>query len=240
MRKYLEKSNRESPFAKNVAAHFAEYNCLAEQEFEQGNYNAAQWCWGLLEEYWLYVSHSMPYYIGVEITRMEDEKLCDVLRGSSFMCHEGLMKLVKACLCQLRYREAVRYINDAISRREVGGWEYVPYGNRLLPLIMETKLQLCACLALTACGKIDDGMKSLGAAAGSILNRGYWMPVNMEILPTELTEDLKKTIDNELIRVKSLWRCGCQVPLSPTRQIGPEWQVGVVKRSFWEWMELEE
>jgi hypothetical protein len=55
---------------------------------------------------------------------------------------------------------------------------------------------------------------------------------------TNLEEDLIKTINNELIRVGSLWRCGRETRLSPTPPKGQNWHCKAVSRSFWEWMEL--
>jgi hypothetical protein len=90
----------------------------------------------------------------------DDGALWKVLRRSYFMSYEGLMKLVKACLLQSRYREAAGYIGNAFCRRDFNVWKFERYAYRLAP-IMETKLHLCACLAFTALGKIGDGIKRL-------------------------------------------------------------------------------
>jgi hypothetical protein len=57
---------------------------------------------------------------------------------------------------------------------------------------------------------------------------------------SKLTEDLRLTLNNELIQLKSPWLCACEIPTSPTSQSAPEWQVSVVSPSFWEWLELPE
>jgi hypothetical protein len=242
MREHLVKSNLEGPIPNNVAAQFTEYNCLAEQAFGQGNYDAAQWWWGLLEEYWLYVSRVRPYHLDSRRICMENDQLREVLRESYYKCHEGLMKIVKECIRQMNYRDATVFADDALSRRDVDDiWEFDQFGHRLTP-IMYMKLQLCACLALTARGKIDDGMESLEAGANSfpwgsrILNRHVYDTNHIKLF-----EDLKRAIDNELIRACSPWRFGCQFPvISPIGDDTGEWQFGVVQRSFWEWLKLPE
>jgi hypothetical protein len=240
MREYLEKSNVEGPYPNDVAAHFAEYNSIAEQAFKEGNYDTAQWWWSLLEEYWLYVSRLIrPDHLELRRICTEIDQLRKILRRSYHKCHEGLMRIVKECIRQLRYRDAAVFADDALSRRDVSNWEFDHFRHRLTPIVY-TKLQLCACMARTALGDIEDGMACLKAAADTILYPWGLTIVYTNLSRTDLVEDLEQVVDNELVRAKSLWRCGCQSPLSPTEQSGPDWQVGAVKRSFWEWIELPE
>jgi hypothetical protein len=205
MQEYLEKSNLQGPFSNVVDTYFKKYSSLAEQAFEQGDYDAAQWWWSLLDKYWRYVSRLRPCRFGGGRVCGEDDELWEVLRRSNFTCHEGLLKLVKACLRQLRYREADRYIDDALCRTNIDGLEIELFGSKLAPF-METKLQLCACLALTARGAILCGVDNLEAAVSTILSPRGPRILENDISLTELIEDLRQTIDNQLIRMKSLRR----------------------------------
>jgi hypothetical protein len=235
----LDKSNLEGPFPHVVAAYLAEYDSLAEQAFEQGNYDAAQWWWAHLEEYWNYVSRLKPHHMGGQRICMIDDWLSDVLRKSYFTCHEGILKIVKGCVRELRYTEALVYSDDVCSRQNYDQWEYRQFGHKFTPNL-RMKLDLCDCLAFTALGKIGDGMESFNETICDIVNYPSSLPLDtvLGLTDDELEEDLEQAVNNELIQTKSLQRCGRQVPLSPTEKTGPEWQVGVVKRSFWEWMEL--
>jgi hypothetical protein len=124
MRKHLEKSNLEGPFPSDVSAHLAEYNSLAERAFEQGEYDAAQWWWAILDEYCLYVAHLRPHHLRGGRRRIckENDEFCEVLRRSYLTCYNGLMKLVKACLWQSRYKEADGYIDAAFSKERLTSW----------------------------------------------------------------------------------------------------------------------
>jgi hypothetical protein len=156
---------------------------------------------------------------------------------------EGLLRILKVFTRRLRFREAIVYaeaIHYTDSRSDMDEWEFSQFPDSLARLVY-VNLQFCVCFASTALGLIDNGMRSLNEAADNILNRGYLVPVIINMNLTELTEELKQAVDNELIRVKFLWRCCYQLPLPATEQSGPEWQVGIVKQSFWEWTEyLEE
>jgi hypothetical protein len=242
MREHLMKSNMEGPFPNDVAAHFEAYNFIAEKEFERGNYGAAQWWWVLLNHYWFYVSRLRPCYLGGTRKSKKDEELCNVLEKSRYMTSEGLLMLTKACLRQLKYSEAVTYAYHAIYHPEVDRWEFRRFGPKL-NATMDMKLHLSGALACVALGSTQCGRRNVKAAARAIMDSRGSRSLNMANMHyEELFKDLKMTIDNELICLQSLWRCDRNhgKPLSSRQGSGPEWQVGVIQRSFWEWMELPE
>jgi hypothetical protein len=87
MREYLEKSNLEGPFPNDVTANLTAYNSLAEQEFEQKDYDGAQWWWIILDHYWTYVSRSRPYRLGGRRICEEGSELQEILRKSCHMSY---------------------------------------------------------------------------------------------------------------------------------------------------------
>jgi hypothetical protein len=105
--------------------------------------------------------------------------------------------------------------------------------------LMEMKFNLGVCLALTMIGKTKPGMGYLEEAAETLCSRGS-ASMNLGMSLKDLTEDLKRTVNNELIGLESFWRCGGEMPLWSKQQSSPDWQVGAVSRSFWEWLELPE
>jgi hypothetical protein len=238
MREYLEKSNLEGPFPNDVAAHLIAYNSLAEQEFAQEDYYGAQWWWYVLDHYWTYVAHSKPSRLGGRRICEKGSELRDILLKSYHMSAKGRLKIVKACLRQSHYSEAARYADGVLRNIDVEAVEVMYLGPQVTP-VMETKLNLSAALAQTALGKTELGMENIKLAAETLYYRGT-RNLNMDLDLTELTEYLEVTVNHELIKLRSPWRCGRQPPLSPTQQSVPDWQVGVVRRSFWEWLELPE
>jgi len=99
------------------------------------------------------------------------------------------------------------------------------------------RYHLCASLARTALGEAEAGMEHLTKAAQVLIGCIPHTPAT-ELGSGYYYKDFRLTINNELIRLKSLWRCGRELPLPPTPQTGPDWEAGVVRRSFWEWIEL--
>jgi hypothetical protein len=241
MLKKLEKSNYEGPFANDVAAHLMEYDVLAEQEFEQGNFNAACWLWAVSEEYWTYIAGLKPYRLGGRIMCELDDELWDTLRKFQFMHSEGMLRLLKESLRQSRYGDAAAYAEEGLGIMDFAESWYswrCPLFGRKPTAMMEMKFGLSTILAQTACGKTEDGKIELNCTVRTILDTNLSRSLNIDMNETELRKDLKITVDNELIRLKSPWRCGGLLPLSPTAQSGPDWELGEELRSFWEWMDL--
>jgi hypothetical protein len=156
------------------------------------------------------------------------------------MYYKGSLKLMKACLRDLKYKEVVLYVNADRNPcgKSLHDWEFL-YVGRGPPPLMQMKFSLCAALARTALGETWIGMKDISWAADILYSRCA-RGLNMNMSLTELTEDLKSSVDNELIQLKSPWRCGRKMPLLLTQQSGPGWQVCVVRRSFWELLERAE
>jgi hypothetical protein len=240
MREHLMKSNMEGPFPNDVAAHFEAYSSMAEKEFEQENYDAAVWWWISYHFYWYYISRLRPYSLGGRRKCEEDDGLCDILKNSYHIPPEKHLMLAKACLRRFKYKEALIYAYNAIAHPEMDQWEVRRFGPKLNAVIV-TKLCLSCSLASVALEKTGNGMWHLEQAAEAVEDSGGFGNLDMaDMNVPELIEDLKKTVDNELIRLESSRRCGRKKPLSLERRTGPAWQVGVVQRSFWEWMELPE
>jgi hypothetical protein len=242
MREHLEKSILEGPFPDDVAAHLMEYVSLAEQEFERKNYNSARRYWTTLQEYWAYVFGMRLYGLGGRRTCDHSDGIQDVLRQSQTMRSEGLLKHVKALLHELRYEEVVAYAGK--SQGIPGSYEgsYLWQSGPRMALITKAKLELSTALAQTALGKIEafEIREPLKWAAKYLQQRGSWSLYKdiSGMSREDLTEELTLTVNNELIRLKSPWRCGHRRPLSLTQQSGPLWEVSVVRRSFWELMDL--
>jgi hypothetical protein len=239
MRQHLKKSHKEGPFTTDVVGHLKRYNSMAEQEFKQGDYDAAQWWWEILNCYGGYTTIlTRPKHLRGGGRCTTDAGIRDILKKSNYVFYRGLLILTKACLRQLKYSEAGLFAREALFYTSGTPWENRHFGRKLTP-VMEAKLHLSASLAETACGEMFmDNLRK--AAVRFLLQLGPCGNVADETRVKELTEDLKTTVDNELIQSKSLWRCGYKTPLLPTQQTGPEWQLGVAQRSFWEWLELPE
>jgi hypothetical protein len=238
MREHLEKSNLEGPFPVDVAAFLAKCNSLAEREFEQESYLAARRWWATFEEYWIYISRLRPYRLRGRSLCEEHNGLRDILKKSYYMFCKGLLKLVKASLRDLDYKMAIEYAHDAICEDELWENELPHLPHKMTPL-MKMKFNLGVCLALTMIGKTKPGMGYLEEATETLCSRGS-ASMNLGMSFKDLTEDLKRTVNNELIGLESFWRCGGEMPLWSKQQSSPDWQVRAVSRSFWEWLELPE
>jgi hypothetical protein len=123
--------------------------------------------------------------------------------------------MVKACLHQSSYREAARYAEERLHNIDNEAFE--DSGFKVTP-IMQIKFELSNALARTALGETHYGTTYLHSAAGTLYENDPGS-LTMDMSLAELIEDLESTIDNELIRLKSPWRCSRQTPLSPTLQI---------------------
>jgi hypothetical protein len=222
-REHLEKSILEGPFPSEVAIKLAEYHSHAEREFERTEYNAARWWCKSMEEYWDYLFNLVPCW--------EGDELWEVLEKSLPILYELRLKLVKSYLGQLEYKNARHNADEARSRMIV---EECP----IPTLLMQTKFHLSAALAHSALGKTKRGTDDLDKATEILYEWSYVSEA--EITKELLFQDLKVAVNNELIRLKSAWRCGRRGPVSPTIQNGPEWELGECQHSFWEWLELPE
>jgi len=98
-----------------------------------------------------------------------------------------------------------------------------------MPAIMLTKFKLCTALARTALGRTAEGMEDVETAAAWLLKSGL---IN-GATAAEITGNLKLTVDNELIRLRSPWRCGHPFPINPDLQDGQ-----IPRRLFWDWLDL--
>jgi hypothetical protein len=114
MRERLEKSIVIGPFPSEVAARLKEHHYLAERQFQQKNYDVAQWRWHLLGKYWGYlfnlITNRMP-----RSRIIERRGFKDVLRDSLPMVFEGRLMLIKACLYQSKYRDVTGYAGEAVA-----------------------------------------------------------------------------------------------------------------------------
>jgi hypothetical protein len=227
MRDHLQKCILEGLFPDDVATFLMDYNSLAERE----DYDAAHLWWCRLNSYWTYVSSLLSLCFGEAALRMQRLGLWHVLNKSSYMYYEGCLKLVKAYLNQSDYEYAAEYAVQGLNVEKLGG--------PLLAPITKTKFYLSASLTRTLWGDTGAGRNYLRSAAETLHSSGL-SSLTMDMSLSKLTEDLRLTLNNELIRLKSPWLCVCEIPTSPTSQSAPEWQVSVVSRSFWEWLELPE
>jgi hypothetical protein len=199
MREHLERSNLEGPFPDEVATHLAKYHSLAEREFERKDYNAARWWCNLSDDYREYVVFLGSYRPGGrEVSWQKGDELWDVLMKTSPMFYNMRLKLVKACLRQLKYKEAIGNIYEANkAEREA---DFVARST----FIMQTKFNLSACLAHTARGYIARGLDALDMASFALYHWSLENNINeTEITEDLITEDLKVTLNNELICLKS-------------------------------------
>jgi hypothetical protein len=240
MREHLEKSNLEGPFPNEVAMHLAEYHSLAERDFERKDYNSARWWYKLSGEYWKFILYLRPHRLGGSMVWQIGDELWDVLRKSLPIFYEERLKLMKTCLRESKYPAAFDDANQALYGIDASYMEC----DGPTP-IMQMKFHLGACLARTSLGKIqvNDGTLCLDLAAHTLYHWSLDRNMNgLEITEAVITQDLKVAVNNELIRMKSSWRCGHDLPVSPT--IGTikkdMWQVGECQRSFWDWLDLPE
>jgi hypothetical protein len=243
MRNHLEKYNLEGPSSIDIDAHLKKYHSLAEREFEQEDYDAAGWWWSIFNRYWIYVSNLRPYRVAGGKWSKDSDGVWDVLRKSHSMYYEGILKLMKAFLRQSKYIEALQCANKALFGDGIEDWDFERFGDRMTA-IMKTKFHLSGSLARTALRNTNSGMCDIKLAARTLHSNGP-RSLNMDMSLRQLTEDLKLTVNNELIRLESLHRCGSPWPLFPPRRKGrkprdPDWQFSVVRQSFWEWLELPE
>jgi len=163
-----------------------------------------------LEEHWDYVASLTPYQMdGRRICELGNE-LWDILGKSKSTQLEGMLKLVKTCLHEPKYRDAFEYAHETSwMRMKFGGWRSRPFG-RKLTFLMDIKFNLIVTLAGTALGgqNIEVLNGFLGDAAIKLSYRSFESMVeNMGImrgydLVDQLTEELTATVNNELIRLK--------------------------------------
>jgi hypothetical protein len=233
MRKHLEKSNLKGLGPDDVTARFEKFHLIAERYFEQKDYTSALWWWQVLDDYWCYIFSFRASCLEGRRMCLKGDGLLGPLKKSYYLYYKGILKVVITCLGQSQYADAVKYAYEGLEKME--NCSFWDFGSNL-PGIMRIKLYLSATLGLFVRGMITEGVEYLEVAATVSED---WN-LNTEMNEAEIMEDLKVTVDNELRRLKSPWRCGRHLPVSLTRQEGPDWQVGECQRSFWEWLELPE
>jgi len=172
---------------------------------------------------------------GLRYMCQKGDELWDVLQKSYYLYYHGSLKLVKACLRELQYDKAIRYTNEALFKMGCPSKAH-EFGSYKLTAIMQTKLYLSFALAHAALGTPVCATSDLGLAATTLHGRS----LENRLDATGHAKEFKVTVNNELIRLGSLWRCDCQLPVSPIGGNSSEWKVGECRRSFWEWLELPE
>jgi hypothetical protein len=112
-RECLEKSIMKGPFQSEVAACLKNYHSLADQYFQQENYDAARWWWHLLGTYRAYLFNLTTYpFIRNDKVVEGREFIKDVLSESLPTYFDGKLKTIKACLHQSKYEEAAGYASE--------------------------------------------------------------------------------------------------------------------------------
>jgi hypothetical protein len=120
MRKRLEKYNLDGPSSSEVVARLREYHALAEQKCEQKDYNAAQWCWTLLDQYRNDL-HDLAIYGSRGFVACQNGKnVYVVLKEVRHVYYEGRFKLVIAYLCQLNDENVARSAYEVLSAMSAG------------------------------------------------------------------------------------------------------------------------
>jgi hypothetical protein len=233
-RKHLEESNLKGLSPDGVTAYLEKFRLLAEHYFVQKDYNTALWWWQVLDDYWHYIFNFRASCLkGHRICR-EGDGLLYPLKKSYYLYYKGILNIVITCLRQPQYADAVKYANKAIDKMENNiSRPFLDFGSKR-PYFIKVRLYLSAALGLFARGMIKTGVEYLEGAAATLVAWG----LRTEMSETQLIEDLKVTVDNELIRLKSPWRCRYDLPVSLTEQKGPHRQVGKCERSFWDWLEF--
>jgi hypothetical protein len=225
MREYLEKSLLE-PFPDHVVARLKEFDSKAEQEFKQKNFEAAYRWWLALQMYFAYLFVS-PCCMDDDETYQTNGGQWAVLRKSYHPYSKGALNIVKEYLRQSQFEDAIEVGYEACCKI---CWDEPDFDDvEEMPAIMLTKFKLCTALARTALGRTAEGMEDVETAAAWLLKSGL---IN-GATAAEITGNLRLTVDNELIRLRSPWRCGHPFPINPDLQDGQ-----IPRRLFWDWLDL--
>jgi hypothetical protein len=234
MADHLELHILEGPFLNDVTEFLEQQRSLAEGEYRQRNLNHAQWQWAKLCGYWDYI-HSLEPHLdrGRRMTNPDnDGKVLEHLLEMTYPIYlEARLGLVKIALHQSEYDNALWFANTLVSLSD--------RRNLNKGTLMVIKFTLSRALAFTASGKIRSGMEELELAARSFcyLFRSGRYGIKTE---TEILEEFKSAVENELIRRNSMWRCNAKEPLSVEGKPVKDWELRKVCRSLWEWLDEPE
>jgi hypothetical protein len=115
MREHLIKYNLDGPSQSEVVARLREYHALAERKFEQEDYNAAQWCWTLFDQYYDHIYDLAFHGSRGFVNRHNGKNIYSFLKQISHMDYERKFKLVIAYLCQLNEEDVPRCAYEVLS-----------------------------------------------------------------------------------------------------------------------------
>jgi hypothetical protein len=147
-RELLYENDDEGPFRGEIDARLERYHSLAEQNFLSGDFSACRWWLNTLEDYRTYLVNLRPSRLGGLILSEESRVLEKLLESSLPQQWEERLMLVKACIRQERYADAVLNARKATNSMVPDEW-WTGIFNYKVPWILKNKFSLAESLLAT-------------------------------------------------------------------------------------------
>jgi hypothetical protein len=217
------------PFVEDMVRCVNMFQSRAETYYRSNNLTAAYFYWHHMQYYWNY--HSNLAYISKDRTNLQraGSTLKKAVNATSMNVRLSLFGVVKIFLRLGNYEQ----VADITSSNRVRDFYYNPPG----PPILRAKFEFCYALSLVAQGRCEDakthiklGAQALRAGSGLYREKRY----------EDISDEVRKAIDNELIQGGSPWRCGRNDKVDVKSKGGSDWQLLVGSISFWDLLEISE
>jgi hypothetical protein len=224
-----------------ITENIEEYHSLAESKYSEGDYDFARFWWVMLDDYVHYLFRFKPHGRGGLKMLVPGTELWQALENSLPLFCEGKLGLGKIGLRQQKYEDVISLAEAVFHSPE---WPLLNAFGYEITLLTKAKFHLCACLARAVLGEVvlgeieehGAGEEDLRAAASSLSQIDQYKDRS----ESDLLKDLESAINNELIEIGSLWRCGCTWKLWGEKGHGWGWEVREGVRSFWDWLDERE
>jgi hypothetical protein len=228
------------PFEDIMAHSVAIFHLKAEGSYKRNDFASAYYYWHHLQRCWVYhqrleqitnkIPHNSPF------TQLPDSRLGKALHITTYKIAVSALGIVKILLRLRNYNLAVSIAkspNDWLRKNDISASRLQNY--TCIGPIIRAKFAFCCALARVAHGQPGEGGFYIEYAVTCLRRYSHFYARRTV---ENMFDEIRDSIDNELIQLGSRWRCGRKDKVGVKSKGGDDWQLHSGCRSFWGWLEI--
>jgi hypothetical protein len=237
---HLKQPMDQCPFEDIMVHSIDMFHSKAESSYRSNDFANAYFYWYHLQRYWAYherleritkkASNNSPF------TQLPESRIKKALNATLYKVGVSAFGILKILLCLRNYPFALdiaKYPDDWLKKHDIS--MAIFRTRTCIAPILKAKIAFCCALTLLAQGQSQE--VDYYIRYGIACLRRYSDLYRQRTIE-DLFNDLRKSINNELIERGSRWRYGRKDKVGLKSKGGDDWRLHTGCLPFWDWLEI--